>query len=272
MPAADVVHSPGRDTAVVSPTSVLDTAFGMARGLAAETFWIGWTGVRALTGAASSVPAFGGRLVQTDPGDGRPIVLVHGVGDSRSVFAVVRNALRRAGLGPVYAYEYAPTITDLRATAAGLGRHVAELRRTSGRAPADPIALVGHSLGGLIGRCYVQLAGGAAGVSDLVTLGTPHRGMPLADVVLHPVARQLRPGSPLFRALAAPAPGVRTRITVVASDLDALVPPDGAGHLVHPDLDVRRYRFPDIGHWSLPMDPRVAAAIATALAAPPLAR
>ncbi|MBB4639471.1 carboxypeptidase regulatory-like domain-containing protein [Longimicrobium terrae] len=43
------------------------------------------------------------------------------------------------------------------------------------------VVLVGHSMGGLVGRGYLAGHGGDA-VRALITLGTPHEGSPLADV------------------------------------------------------------------------------------------
>lgn len=79
------------------------------------------------------------------------------------------------------------------ADAAGcLATQIAEARRrTAARTgkPAPPVTLVGHSMGGLVGRAYVE--GGAfaarADVSDVVTFGSPHLGV-AADVLLRLLA------------------------------------------------------------------------------------
>ena len=55
--------------------------------------------------------------------------------------------------------------------------------------------LIGHSLGGLIARYYVQCLGGDERVHTLVTLGTPHGGTATAYLRARPAGRQLRPGS-----------------------------------------------------------------------------
>lgn len=79
------------------------------------------------------------------------------------------------------------------ADAAGcLATQIAEARRrTAARTgkPAPPVTLVGHSMGGLVSRAYVE--GGAfaarADVSDIVTFGSPHLGV-AADVLLRLLA------------------------------------------------------------------------------------
>lgn len=50
---------------------------------------------------------------------------------------------------------------------------------------SNGVVLVGHSMGGLVGRGYLAAYGGDA-VRALITLGTPHEGSPLADIVSMP--------------------------------------------------------------------------------------
>ena len=70
---------------------------------------------------------------------------------------------------------------DIRATARDLGRHLTELHREG----TDGFILVGHSMGGLICRLALEGVPNDEGpwrdaVTHLVTLGTPHRGAPVA--------------------------------------------------------------------------------------------
>jgi len=46
-----------------------------------------------------------------------------------------------------------------------------------------PLHLVAHSMGGLDARYWINHLGGAAKVSSLTTLATPHRGSPAADYI-----------------------------------------------------------------------------------------
>ncbi|MFQ3662686.1 MAG: permease [Chloroflexaceae bacterium] len=48
--------------------------------------------------------------------------------------------------------------------------------RAKRRASADKVILVGHSMGGLVARSYIQSSDYADDVARLFTLGTPHRG------------------------------------------------------------------------------------------------
>ncbi|MEV8587868.1 alpha/beta fold hydrolase [Streptomyces sp. NPDC051180] len=193
----------------------------------------------------------------------RPVILLHGFVDNRSVFVLLRRALARHGRDCVESLNYSPLTCDLRAAAEELGRRVEEIRARTGHAEVD---IVGHSLGGLVARYYVQRLGGDARVRSLVMLGTPHSGTsvaPLADA--HPLVRQMRPGSEVLRELAGPAPGCRTRFVSFWSDLDQVMVPVETARLDHPDLLVHNVRVSGIGHLALPVHPTVAAGVLEAL-------
>jgi triacylglycerol lipase len=202
-------------------------------------------------------------LVVTDvEAAGTPILLLHGIMDNRSVFTVFRRTLRRRGFGVVHAMNYSVFIDDIRTAAHKLHQHVEELRELAG---ADRIHIVGHSLGGMIARYYVQRMGGSAAVDTLVTLGSPHGGTLAAHLLPTPLARQLRPGSDVIAELERPAPSCDTRFLVVWSRMDQMVLPQRNGRLRHPDLDVEELELRDVGHLSLPIDPRTVHWVATAL-------
>ena len=202
-------------------------------------------------------------LVTDVEGAGTPILLVHGIMDNRSVFTVFRRTLRRRGFGVVHAVNYGLFTGDIRDAAHQLRTHVERLREQTG---ADKVHIVGHSLGGMIARYYVQRMGGCAVVDTLVTLGSPHTGTLTAYLLPTPLARQLRPGSELLEELTLPAPDCDTRFLVVWSRMDQMIVPQRNARLGHPDLDVEQFELRDVGHLSLPIDPRSVHWVATALA------
>ncbi|MCV2488475.1 alpha/beta fold hydrolase [Geodermatophilus sp. YIM 151500] len=211
-------------------------------------------------------------LFAADPLAARtPVLLVHGMIDNRSVFAVMRHSLRRRGFASVCSWNYSPLLTDVARGADDLGRHVERVCERTGH---ERIHVVGHSLGGLIARYYVQRRGGDRRVESLVTLGTPHRGSLWAHMMPTPLVRQLRPGSPVLRELEEPAPGCRTPVTAIYSDLDQMVLPTSAGRCEHPDLAVRNVLVRGVGHLSLPIHRAVVDEVAVTLAgrrgAPPV--
>jgi len=203
-------------------------------------------------------------LFAADPLAARiPVLLVHGLVDNRSVFTVMRRSLRRRGFAQVCSWNYSPMLADVATGAAALGEHIERVCEQTGH---EQVHVVGHSLGGLISRYHVQRQGGDRRIASLVTLGTPHQGSLWAHMLPTPLVRQLRPGSPLLRELAEPAPGCRTPITAIYSTLDEMVVPTGSGRCDHPDLDARNVLVRGVGHMSLPMNRGVADEVAATLA------
>ncbi|CAO0826564.1 lipase family alpha/beta hydrolase [Streptomyces microflavus] len=197
------------------------------------------------------------------PAAERPVVLLHGFIDNRSVFVLLRRALARHGRRHLASLNYSPLTRDLRTAAELLGRHVEEICARTGQREVD---IVGHSLGGLIARYYVQRLGGDRRVRTLVTLGTPHGGTAVAPGAgIHPIVRQMRGGSALIEELRLPAPGCRTRFVSFWSELDQVMVPVGTACVDHPDLDAVNVRVTGIGHLALPVHPAVAAAVREAL-------
>ncbi|WP_344426904.1 lipase family alpha/beta hydrolase [Pseudonocardia ailaonensis] len=194
---------------------------------------------------------------------GTPILLIHGIMDNRSVFTVFRRALRKRGFGVVHAINYSVLTGDLRSAAREVGAHVEKLRELTG---SPKVHIVGHSLGGVIARYYVQRLGGSEFVDTLVTLGSPHTGTATAYLMPTPLARQLRPGSDVLAELAEPAPDCPTRFYVVWSRMDEMVVPQRNARLHHPDLDVEELEVDDVGHLSLPVDSRTVHHVANRLA------
>jgi pimeloyl-ACP methyl ester carboxylesterase len=194
---------------------------------------------------------------------GTPIILIHGVVDNRSVFAMLKRGLRRRGFGRIMTLNYSPLTEDVREVATRLEELVEQVCIETGY---ERVHVIGHSMGGLVGRYFVQRMGGDSRVHTLVTLGTPHEGTAPAHLVPHPVARQMRRGSDIVTELAAPAPGCRTRFVAIWSDLDQMIVPKANARLDHPDLNARNVLVPNVGHNSLPIDGRVVHEICTTLA------
>lgn len=110
-----------------------------------------------------------------------PVVLVHGllgfeaihVGRARHYFNGIREALENAGIR-VYAPAL-PPVGSVEARATALAEAVRAI-------PARKVHLIAHSMGGLDARYAIQRLGAAPRVRSLTTIGTPHRGSPVADL------------------------------------------------------------------------------------------
>jgi triacylglycerol lipase len=198
----------------------------------------------------SLTPVQRGLLLGDFEAAGTPILLVHGMVDNRSIFTVLRRTLQRRGFHRVLSLNYSVRTGDVRAAAERLSAHVEEICADTG---FERIHLIGHSMGGLIARYYVQCLGGDERVHTLVTLGSPHGGTATAYLVPHRLGRQLRPGSDIIAELAAPAPQCRTRFLALWSDLDQMMVPKTNARIDHPDLVARNVLVPGVGHMSLPI-------------------
>jgi triacylglycerol esterase/lipase EstA (alpha/beta hydrolase family) len=101
-----------------------------------------------------------------------PILLVHGIIDNHAIFTVMERALRRRGFQTLSSYDYGLLTHNIPRAAVRLGDAIEKLSAATGY---ERIHVIGHSLGGLIARYYVQRQEGDRHVHTLVTLGTPHQ-------------------------------------------------------------------------------------------------
>lgn len=119
-------------------------------------------------------------------------VLVHGLWSSSTVWEELERRLRDRPVGEPESVGLPDTHEDIRALAESELQPVVE-------SVGAPVDIVGHSMGGLVARYYVEELGGDEFVRNVVFLATPNHGSPLADVAdvfdwpesIH----QMRPGS-----------------------------------------------------------------------------
>lgn len=194
---------------------------------------------------------------------GTPIILVHGVIDNRSIFTFLRRGLRRRGFGRTITLNYSPFSDDIRAVSYRLADLVEQVCHETGY---ERVHIVGHSMGGLVARYYVQRLDGHERVHTVVTLGTPNEGTKLAEIVPHPLARQMRMGSDLMYELTQPVRNCDTRFVSIWTDLDQSIIPKENAKITHPDLKARNVFVRGVGHMSLPVDGRVIHEITSSLA------
>ena len=182
----------------------------------------------------------------------RPVIMIHGYAMNRANFVPLAYRLARVGLGPIVGFEYW-TLGRVAAGARQLAWFVEQVQAITGSPQVD---IIGHSMGGVVGRYYVQLLGGDGAVANLVTLGSPHVGTDVSELGLGHPARELLVGSKLVQRLALAPPPKDTRITMIFSHADALVPARSQELCEIPRAD--RIVYDDLGHVALLGSRRVA--------------
>lgn len=77
----------------------------------------------------------------------------------------------------VYVVRYPPTASPSEA-----GAYIRERLATLNGGNTGPVVLIGHSMGGLVARYAAAGDPSTRKVTQIITIGTPHRGMPAGDV------------------------------------------------------------------------------------------
>jgi len=186
-----------------------------------------------------------------------PVVLVHGYFCNRQVWRPFARWLAARGHA-VQGVDLEPVFGSIDAYAAQVDDAVRRLRARTG---AQRVAIVAHSMGGLVTRAYLRTHPDAP-VGCVVTLGTPHRGTVHARFGQGENAMQMRPDSPWLRELAASeSAALRGRFTIVLSHHDNIVAPQAVQTLP----GARVVEFSGLGHLTLATHRSVWQAVAEAL-------
>lgn len=152
---------------------------------------------------------------------GIPVLLVHGYICNHRVWDAMTRKLRSAG-HPVLALDLEPLFTSIDDYAPRIEQAVAELCRQTG---AEKVALIGHSMGGLVIRAWMR-AHGTSRVSTVITLGTPHAGTRIDPHAKTPNGQQMGWRSNWLQALAASeSSATRRLIRIALTEQDNIVYP-----------------------------------------------
>jgi triacylglycerol esterase/lipase EstA (alpha/beta hydrolase family) len=189
----------------------------------------------------------------------RPLLLVHGVAVNDGVWYALRRDLARRGLGPVYTINYGPPLAGIEHFADQLAARIDAVCAATG---AERVALIAHSMGGLVSRAYLRRFG-AARIEQLITIGTPHHGSMLAWTFAGRCLGEMRPGSrwlaEINRDESAPSP---VPITSIWSRHDSMVAPQASADLAC----ARNIALAGIGHNALLNHPAVMDEVARTVA------
>ena len=115
-----------------------------------------------------------------------PVVLVHGYVCNHRIWDDTIAALRAAG-HPVLAVDLEPLFASIDNYTPIVEAAVNEICQKAG---SSQVALVGHSMGGLVIRAWMR-AHGTTKVAKVLTLGTPHAGTKIAPRTRTPNGQQM---------------------------------------------------------------------------------
>lgn len=188
----------------------------------------------------------------------RPVLLLPGFMSTQRGLAVIERRLQRDGYGviPLNLGGLLGTFNtrSIEESALLVREKVERLYRLY---DLGPLAIVGHSKGGLIGRYYIKRLGGHERACGLVTLGSPHHGSPSAYMgaaltgLFAPSIWQLTPMSTFIRKLKAGPFPEHVHFASIYSKADTIAPFPcatievlGREHLANVEIDgVKHHEF-----------------------------
>lgn len=154
-----------------------------------------------------------------------PVIFVHGYTGSASNWTTAMSVFRSSGWssGNLFAYEY-NSYGDNVQNARGLATFVEQVKARTGR---SKVAIVNHSMGGLVSQYYLKVLNGNANVSHLVSIAGANHGTTAASACLIFVTcQQMFPGSYFIAQISSgdETPGL-TRYATWYSPCDGVILP-----------------------------------------------
>jgi len=174
------------------------------------------------------------------------VVLIHGIFASAGVFRPLRRHIEKVTGARVASFTHLPGV-GVRRIALSLAKMVDRIPRSA------RVHIVGHSMGGLIARWYVDELGGHSRVVQTISLASPFGGAPAAQRFPFLVGNDLAPASELLESLREKARPEVPHLSIVGT-ADRLVFPQARATFAHGDSVVLEGR----GHNSLLYDTEVA--------------
>lgn len=180
-----------------------------------------------------------------------PVVIIHGIYRDHRLMRHLRKAFTLAGRRVL-----TPDLTPNDGSA-GINELAVQIGKFMEKnlSPGEPCDVIGHSMGAMVARSYIQRHGGRRRVRKLVTLAAPHHGTVLAWLHQGQGARDLRPGSAFLRDLARDVDKLEgIQVASYWTPFDLIIVPPRSSEL--PIGENRRRYLPH--HRSLVENPRLA--------------
>lgn len=137
--------------------------------------------------------------VSTTDSNKLPIILVQGYSEPSWYFmyGIYRN-LKKNGWANIYPVNLFPNIADITEQAKIVSAKIEQAKKENNVSKVDYIA---HSMGGLIGRYYIQNMNGVSSINHYISISTPHYGTYVAWAGPGEAGKQMRPGSDFLTKL-----------------------------------------------------------------------
>ncbi|MFW5836472.1 MAG: esterase/lipase family protein [Desulfovibrionaceae bacterium] len=152
--------------------------------------------------------------------EGTPVILVHGLYHNETGWLLFQRRLQAAGLPDIRVYSYNGWSGRPGDLVDDLASRVERVFEERGR----PVALAGHSLGGLLIRGCLRRPELRGKICCVATMGTPAEGSRLAVLGPGPLAARIVQSSPEVAELAGEQ-AFEAPALALASDLDDMVLP-----------------------------------------------
>jgi triacylglycerol lipase len=154
-----------------------------------------------------------------------PVVFVHGYTGNASNWVTAMSVFRLNGWSSsdLFAYEYNSYGNNV-TNAQGLAAFVNNVKARTG---ASKVAIVNHSMGGLVSQYYLKVLGGHTSVSHLASIAGANHGTTYAGACLiYTTCQQMYPGSPFIAQISSgdETPG-DTRYATWYSACDGIIIP-----------------------------------------------
>ncbi|MYQ39678.1 triacylglycerol lipase [Streptomyces sp. LamerLS-316] len=155
----------------------------------------------AQTAAGTAAPA--ARAAAAQPlATSTPVVFVHGYTGNASNWVTARSVFQLNGWSSsnLFAYEYNSYGNNI-TNAQGLATFVNDVKSRTG---ASKVAIVNHSMGGLVSQYYLKVLGGNTSVSHLASIAGANHGTTYAGACLiYTTCQQMYPGSSFIAQITA---------------------------------------------------------------------
>lgn len=172
--------------------------------LAAVTVAFTLFGSTSAAGAADRAPAAKTATVAavTPLSTSTPVVFVHGYTGNASNWVTAMSVFQLNGWSSskLFAYEYNSYGNNV-TNAQGLAAFVNNVKARTG---ASKVAIVNHSMGGLVSQYYLKVLGGNTSVSHLASIAGANHGTTFASACLiYTTCQQMYPGSSFIAQISA---------------------------------------------------------------------